>query len=95
MREIKDYFKQTIVVQSIDEIEYMDTLTLKVPLLLTEVDVQDNLFSPFPNEAGQFFYFNSDFKNIETIEDGIFLRDWNLFYSEEKKLQKPVLDFSV
>ena len=78
MREIKDYFKQTIVVQSIDEIEYMDTLTLKVPLLLTEVDVQDNLFSPFPNEAGQFFYFNSDFKNIETIEESIFIRDWKV-----------------
>ena len=95
MREIDDYFKQTIVVQSIDDLAYKDSITLKIPLTLTEVDVQDNLFSPFPNEAGQFFYFNSDFKNIETIEDGIFLRDWNIYYTEEKKLQKPVLDFSV
>ena len=68
---------------------------MNVPLLLTEVDVQDNLFSPFPNEAGQFFYFNSDFQNIVESEVGIFRKWWNEDFTNEQKFLKPVLDFSV
>ena len=52
LAEKEDYFKQTITTKYLDFLEVRKSVEVDIPLLITEVDMQNELWNPFPSAYG-------------------------------------------
>ena len=64
LNEISEYFKQTIRQETITAVNYLSRSSAKLSLQMTEVDMVNDLFSPFPSSAGQFFFLDTDITSL-------------------------------
>ena len=66
-----------------------------VELLLVEVDLQNELFNPFPSAVGQFFYMDKiegiiDYAKIQHPRD-----EWEQAYETDPDFKVNALDFKL
>ena len=64
LAEPLDYFKQTITQETVGRADEVSRVKAEIKLELYEVEMQDELWSPFPSGVGQFFF-------LDTLEGGI------------------------
>ena len=64
LAEPVEYFKQTITQETIGQNNYLEGSNAEIKLELIEVDMQNELWNPFPSSVGQFFF-------LVTAEGGI------------------------
>ena len=64
LSEISDYFKQTIRQETITSVDHLTRSSAKLSLQMTEVDMVNDLFNPFPSSAGQLFFLDTNFDTL-------------------------------
>ena len=94
LNEISEYFKQTIRQETITSVNYLSRSSAKLSLQMTEVDMVNDLFNPFPSSAGQFFFLDTDITSLSE-HNSVWLETDEEYKKVVASGEIKVLDFSL